>query len=103
MITVTEKAKRYLHTVNADVRLREGSVFRLDRTMSGPYGEGLIVVSVDEPREGDQPVEYEGEDILHISGSVSGAHDGCFLDLEEMPEGAAFILVGLPKAESRLR
>jgi Fe-S cluster assembly iron-binding protein IscA len=103
VITVTEEAKRHLHTVNADVRLREGSVFRLDRAMSGPYREGLIVVSVDEPREGDQPVEYEGEDILHISEAVSSAHDGCLLDLEETTEGAAFILIGLPKAESRLR
>jgi hypothetical protein len=103
VITVTEEAKRYLHTVNTDVKLREGSVFRLDRAMSGSYAEGLIVVSVDEPREGDQRVEYEGEDILHISGSVSSAHDGCLLDLEETTEGAAFILVGLPKVQSRLR
>ena len=97
MITVTERLKRYVHTVNTDVSLREGSVFRLDRAMSGPYGEGLLVVSVDEPREGDQPVECEGEDILHISGAVSEAHDGCLLDLEETPEGAAFILVGSPE------
>lgn len=103
MITVTEGVKRFVNTVNTDVRLREGSVFRLDRAVSGPYGEGLLVVSVDEPREGDQPVECEGEDLLHISGTVSEAYDGCLLDLEETPEGAAFILVGAPKAQSRLR
>ena len=76
MITVTEEAKRFIHTINTDVRLSEGAVFRLDRAMSGPYGEGLLIVSVDKPREGDQPVEHEGEDILHICGAVSSAHDG---------------------------
>lgn len=103
MITVTEEAKRFVHTVNTELRLPEGSVFRLDRAVSGPYGDGLLVVSVDEPRDGDQPVEYEGEDVLHISGAVSSAHKGCLLDLEQTPEGAAFILVDQPTAESRLR
>lgn len=36
MITVTEEAKRYVRTVSTGVRLREGLVFRLDRSTTGP-------------------------------------------------------------------
>lgn len=43
---------------------------------------------VDEPREGDQPFEHEGENLLHISGVVSVAYDGSVLDLEETRPGA---------------
>jgi iron-sulfur cluster assembly protein len=103
VITVTEEAKRYVRTVSTGVRLREGLVFRLDRSTTGPYVQGRLAVCVDEPREDDQPVEHEGEDLLHISGTVIAAYDGCVLDLEETPQGAAFIMIGSPRAESRVR
>jgi hypothetical protein len=60
-------------------------------------------VIVDEPREGDQLIEHEGEDLLHISGTVSAAYDGSVLDLEGTPRGTVFILVDQPGAGSNIR
>lgn len=103
MIFVTEEVKMYVRNVSASVELPEGLVFRLDETGAGEDEEERLVVSVEEPKEGDQPVEHEGEDLLHISGEVSATYNGCVLDLEEMPQGTAFILLGAPQAESNVR
>jgi Fe-S cluster assembly iron-binding protein IscA len=103
LITVTEEAKRYVHTISSDARLSEGLVFRLDRMKTGRCSEPSLAVIVDEPREGDQPVEHEGDDLLHISGAVSTVYDGSVLDLEETPRGTVFILVDPPGAGSDVR
>lgn len=101
MITVTEEAKRYVRTASTGARPPEGLVFRLDNT--GRDGSPSLAVIVDEPREGDQPVEHEGEGLLHISGAVSAAYDGSVLDLEETPRGTVFILVDPSGADFRGR
>lgn len=103
MIVVTEEVKRYVRTVSTGVGLPEGLVLRLDETGHGRYDERQLVVSVEKPREGDQPVEHEGEDLLHISGTVSETYNGCVLDVEETHQGVAFILIDSPRAASNVR
>ena len=127
MIFVTEEARRYVRTVSTNVGLPEGAIFRLDETGTGRYlrryrllsrgalvfrldetgtgwhGEPPLAMSIDEPRDGDEPIEHEGEYLLHVSETVSAAYDGFVLDLEETPRGAVFTVVGLPKAEPNVR
>jgi hypothetical protein len=49
-----------------------------------------LAVYLDEPEEGDDTVEHEGEPLLYISRKVSAAFDGCVVDLVYTPEGVCF-------------
>lgn len=83
MITVTEGARDLFLSVEHP----EGTVLRLDPMTDENTGETQIGIAAGEPVGGDQVVEHEGEDLLHIAAPVSQALDGSTLDLVETPEG----------------
>ena len=39
------------------------------------------------PRDGDEVVESEGTDVLHVSGSVANELDGAIIDVVETDSG----------------
>lgn len=83
MITVTQEAKELF----LNVERPEGTVLRLDPVTDENIGETQIGISADEPRGGDQVVQHDGENLLHIDASVSETLDGSVLNLVETPEG----------------
>lgn len=102
MIIVAEEAKRIVHAV-ARVALPEGQSLRLDTARaSGANGASTCTVLIEEPREGDEPVEHEGERFLYVSREVSEAYDGCVVDLEQTPQGVVFS-IGPPIAGRNAR
>jgi Fe-S cluster assembly iron-binding protein IscA len=96
MITVTEETKRILHAV-ARAALPEGQNLRLETSRTSGTGAEKLAMLVDEPKEGDEPVEHEGEPFLYVSRRVSEAYDGCVMDLEHTPQGLA-LSIGPPLA-----
>jgi iron-sulfur cluster assembly protein len=83
LITVTEEAKELFQ----NVEYPEGSVLRLDLVK-----EDQIGLAYGEPKEDDQVVEHEGENLLHIAGIVSQALDGSTIDKVETEEGTGFTI-----------
>ena len=99
MIIVTEAAKRHFHKLRPEERT-EGEALRLDRDRATAITNGnepKLAVYLDEPEEGDDFVEHEGEPLLYISRKVSAAFDGCVVDLVYTPEGVCFS-IGPPEA-----
>jgi Fe-S cluster assembly iron-binding protein IscA len=92
MISVTEEAKRIVHAVAASAGLPEGLALRLEtvKRPSSTGSEPQIAMVIDEPKEGDEAVEHQGEPLLYVSRKVSAACDGCVVDLEQTPKGIAF-------------
>lgn len=93
MISVTEEAKELF----SNVEYPEGTVLRLDPATDQNTGETQIGIAAGEPRDGDQVIEHNGEDLLHIHATVSEALDGSVLNLVETPEGTG---IGLTTPES---
>lgn len=90
MIIVSEEAKRIMHSL-ARAALPEGQSLRLETARaSGTNGASKVAMLIEEPREGDEAVEHQGERFLYISRKVSAAYDGCVVDLEESPLGIVF-------------
>lgn len=99
MIIMTEAAKRCFHKLRPEERT-EGEALRLDRDRATAISNGnepKLAVYLDEPEEGDDSVEHEGEPLLYISPKVSAAFDGCVVDLVYTPEGVCFS-IGPPEA-----
>lgn len=83
MITVTEEAKELFQ----NVEYPEGAVLRLDPVMDEDSGQTQIGIAAGEPRDDDQVVDHEGEELLHIAAPVSEALDGSTLNVVDTPEG----------------
>jgi len=96
VISVSEEAKHIVHAI-ARAALPEGRSVRLDTTKDGGVGTEKVAMYFEEPQEGDEAVEHEGEPLLYVAGKVSAAYDGCVVDLEQIPEGIAFS-IGPPLA-----
>src|SRR5215210_1508163 len=97
MLTITPAAKMRFRDLT-DVEIPEGLALRLDTlTTSHNAHAPSIAMYVGEPEQDDRAVEYEGETLLYVSGSVAQLYAGCVLDLEEGPEGLRFG-VGPPEA-----
>ena len=96
MIIVTEQAKGVVHAV-ARAALPEGQNLRLETTRQSGTREEKVAMLIEEPKEGDEAVEHEGEPVLYVSKRVSAAYDGCVVDLEQTPKGPIF-RIGPPLA-----
>ncbi len=87
MLTVTEKAARYLRESLA--RKKEGSpeAIRIVQTEEG------YQLTLDDPKEGDQMFEQEGQNYLLVDAEVGEAlGDEAKLDLQESRQGAKLTL-----------
>jgi iron-sulfur cluster assembly protein len=78
MIHVSDAAQELFEQMSTP----EGQVLRLDPTA----GQQISLV-VGEPERGDQVVERNETDLLHISAMVSQALDGATIDRVDTPEG----------------
>lgn len=83
MITVTEEAKELFQ----NVEVPEETVLRLDLVEEDKIGLGY-----GEPKEDDQVIDHEGEELLYIAGLVSQALAGSTLDKVETEEGTGFTI-----------
>lgn len=84
MVNVSTAAKEILQ----GVEVAEGDVLRLEVLNTGEIG----LVS-GKAQLGDQVIEHEGQEVLHISEDVSQALDGSTIDLIETPDGIQLGLV----------
>jgi iron-sulfur cluster assembly protein len=86
MITVTEEARDLFREIDNP----DGTILRLDPvTTEEVTGENQVRLGVGEPKDDDQVVQHEGEDLLCIARSVSEIFNGSTIDLVETLEGPA--------------
>ena len=86
MITVTEEARDLFREIDNP----DGTVLRLDPvTIEEVTGETQVRLGVGEPKDDDQVVQHEGEDLLCIARPVSEVFNGSTIDLVETLEGPA--------------
>jgi iron-sulfur cluster assembly protein len=98
MMAVTEQAKELLWSAEYP----EGTVLRLDPLeVDQATGRVEIGLVAGEPKAGDQVVEHEGEDLLHIARPVSEALDGGTIHTVDTPEGPKIDIL-LPSPEGAL-
>lgn len=83
MLAVTPQAKELLRGIDSQ---NEG-VLRLEAMDTGQLG---FVSGPAQP--GDQVVEEQGQDLLHIAAPVSDRYDGHELDRVEGPQGPQFTI-----------
>ena len=84
MITVTEEARELVQEIDNP----NGTVLRLDPvTTEELTGETQVRLGVGEPKDDDQVVQHEGEDLLCIARPVSEIFNGSTIDLVETLEG----------------
>ena len=94
MLTVTEKAARYLRESLA--RKKEGApeAIRIVQTEEG------YQLTLDDPKEGDQMFEQEGQNYLLVDAEVGEAlGDEAKLDLQESRQGAKLTLTAVEAPE----
>ncbi len=94
MLTVTEKAARYLRESLA--RKKEGTpeAIRIVHTEDG------YQLTLDDPKEGDQMFEQEGQNYLLVDAEVGEAlGDEAKLDLQESRQGAKLTLTAVEAPE----
>jgi iron-sulfur cluster assembly protein len=100
VITVTEDARDLFREVDNP----DGTVLRLDSvTAEGVIAETQVRLGLGEPKNNDQVVQHEGEDLLRIARSLSEALNGSAIDLVETFEGPALAIKppnnGLPVSD----
>jgi iron-sulfur cluster assembly protein len=94
LITVTEHAKEVLR----GYKRPEGTALRLDPA-NGHQPDGLLArLGFGEPREDDQVVEYEGEELLRINRTVSEELNGSEICVVSTLEGPGLDLKRPPHA-----
>ena len=89
MITVTEDARDLFREVDSP----DGTVLRLDPvTAEGVTAETQVRLGIGEPKNDDQVVQHEGEDLLRIARPLSEALNGSAIDLVETLKGPALAI-----------
>lgn len=83
MLAVTPQAKELLRGIDS----QDQGVLRLEAMDTGQLG---FVSGPAQP--GDQVVEEQGQDLLHIAAPVSDRYDGHELDRVEGPQGPQFTI-----------
>ena len=84
MITVTEEARDLFREIDNP----NGTILRLDPvTTEELTGETQVRLGVGEPKDDDQVVQHQGEDLLCIARPVSEIFNGSTIDLVETLEG----------------
>lgn len=90
MINVTTPAKDVLQDVLVEAAQRAGvndEQVGLRLALTSDSGQQQLGLVLDEPKEGDQIVEYHGKNVLMVSEPVSSQLDGATLDTTDTPEG----------------
>jgi Fe-S cluster assembly iron-binding protein IscA len=86
-LQVTDQATQQLKTLLESTDHEPEQVIRLGADELGNAG-----FSLDVPREGDQVIEHEGEQVMVVEPTVSESLEGITLDVNETPQGVAFTL-----------
>ncbi len=90
-LTVTDRAAAALkETLDSLDHQPEETLRLVPRTANGTTSE--LGLALDESRDGDQVVDYDGETVMVIDDGLSEALSAATLDLEEGPQGPALTL-----------
>ena len=81
-MTITEGARRALKAALAEHAEHAAQVMRL-----GANARGVVGLTLDVPRAGDEIVEWEGVPVLLIGPELQGALDGGTIDVKDTPAG----------------
>ena len=83
MVAVSERAKKILLEQKRAANIDDADVGL--RVAAAPAGQWMLVV--DEPRDDDQVVEYDGATVLLVDPEAQSALVGTEVDCVETPEG----------------
>jgi Fe-S cluster assembly iron-binding protein IscA len=86
MLTVTDTAAQYLRETLS--RKEEGAPAALRIV----YSEEGYQLTLDDPKEGDQVYEHEGESYLLLDSEVGEALSDASLDVQDSPQGVRLTL-----------
>jgi len=86
MLTVTDVAAQYL--CETLTRKEEGAPAALRIV----YSEDGYQLTLDDPKEGDEVFEHEGESYLLVDSEVGEALSDATLDVQESPQGTRLTL-----------
>lgn len=87
MLTVTEKAAAYLR--EALTRKKEDA----PEAIRIVYTEEGYQLTLDDPKEGDQIFEQEGQNYLLVDTALHEALDDAIIDVQESPQGFSLSLL----------
>lgn len=85
-LSVTDRAAEALHKTLENVEREPDQVLRLVAESAG------LTLALDEPREGDEVVEYQGDTVMVFEPAIGDRLDGVTLDFAEGPEGGRLTL-----------
>ena len=91
MMTVTENAKEELRRILETTSLGAGKHLRL-ATPPAWEGEGDFGIVIDEGRDGDSEVDFEGLTVLLIDPELQERLPNAVFDFKESPHGPRFTL-----------
>jgi len=83
MVAVSERAKKILLEQKRAANIDDADVGL--RVAAAPAGQWMLIV--DEPRDDDQVVEYDGATVLLVDPEAQSALVGTEVDCVETPEG----------------
>src|SRR6266508_182244 len=92
MVAVSERAKKILLEQKRAANIDDADVGL--RVAAAPAGQWMLVV--DEPRDDDQVVEYDGATVLLVDPEAQSALVGTEVDCVETPEGAVELVLTAP-------
>ena len=87
MLTVTDKAAQYLREALGRRQDEMPEALRIVYTEQG------YQLRLDDPKQGDQVFEHEGQSYLLVGEEVSEALGGAMIDVHESPQGASLTLL----------
>ncbi|MBI2855803.1 MAG: hypothetical protein HYX93_03030 [Chloroflexi bacterium] len=91
MVNVTDRAKEELKRILEQRNLEPGKCLRL-ATPPVWKGEGDFGIVIDEERDGDSVVSFQGFKVLLVDSGIAQEVPTGVLDFKESPEGARFTL-----------
>ena len=86
MLTVTDMAAQYLRETLTRKEEDAPAALRI------VYSEDGYQLTLDDPKEGDQVFEHEGESYLLVDSGVGEALSDATLDVQESPQGTRLTL-----------
>lgn len=90
MLTVTERAAQFLRESLS--RKDEGA----PEALRIIHADGGYQLTLDDPKEGDQIFEHEGQSYLVIDSEIDEALSEATIDVQESAQGASLTLTSAP-------
>ena len=91
MVTVTDSAREELKRILSTTSLDTGKFLRL-ATPPTWVGDGDFGIVIDEERQGDHLVDFQGRTVLVIDEALTERLSSSVFDFKNSPNGPAFTL-----------